>query len=385
MKKVQKIIIFLLLIMILTGCTGNNVFLNITADNSQPYWNILTHNFAKGESGYYFMDTENKCLMHFNPADKELTPVCNKENCSHNDENCYAYLDPMVYIPVSVWYYKGYIYLLKYDDGNVVLVQVNKNGDEKKDLCIIGSADVISNKYNIVFHDDCIYIYNTSINDMMDKKSTNYIKKISLNGEINEIIYENKNDNIMINTAKSYGSNLFFTVENIEIDSGNKNNLSIRFDSLGLFSYDYNTGKIEKVLDKKVYDYTIDVNNKILYYYVINEGLYKMNWETKEETKIYESDNDSVLCNISCDSKNIYMSNERWYRFNNRNENNSIKSYMWAISPDGEIKNKIESFGVYFGDENYIFGEIADSNGIKSAYIDKSDIEKVNQWTLIKP
>ena len=37
-----------------------------------------------------------------------------------------------------------------------------------------------------------------------------------------------------------------------------------------LYCYDYQTGKTEKVSDKNISDYYVDINNGILYYFVIS-------------------------------------------------------------------------------------------------------------------
>ena len=62
--------------------------------------------------------------MYFDASTKDVIPVCAKPDCKHDDYDCNSYLGKGEYLLFSVYYYNGYVYVLKNNMGNAQLVQI---------------------------------------------------------------------------------------------------------------------------------------------------------------------------------------------------------------------------------------------------------------------
>lgn len=95
------------------------------------------------------------------------------------------------------------------------------------------------------------------------------VKAELANGKTSEVFsYEGANN--AINEARSFGDKLFFLINHNSID---KETLTADV-NYKLYCYDYATGSAELVSDKNISDYYVDTDNGILYYFVIDKGLY---------------------------------------------------------------------------------------------------------------
>ena len=153
----------------------------------------------------------------------------------------------------------------------------------------------------------------------------------------------------------------------------------------GLYCYNESTGKTTKLIDKNISDYIIDTSNNIIYYYVINEGLYKYKIKDKEENLIYKAERNSTLCYISFDADYIYLDNTRWCLFTRTAD---LTRTLYVLDKDGNVINTIETRGsVFFGDDRYKLFEVGKKKEVKYAslykltYIKKSEINTADTWS----
>lgn len=267
--------------------------------------------------------------------------------------------------------------MIEYANGNAILEQVSADGSgARKSLFTIGVADE-SYPYNLVFHENYVYIYCRLGNYAKEDESEVSIRKISLDGKTDEKIFAVTGKGIVLENLKSYGNKLFFLNSSYNY---NNEESKTAVSSNGLYIYDYNTKSIEKIIDKDVCDFTIDVQNSILFYYVSGEGIYKYNINTSETNLIYASTYDTYSSQLSYDGKYLYMSNRRWQSMAH---DQNIKCFIWVMDSDGNIINKIDTSNrVYFGDENYMFCMY--DKELCVAFINKNNIEKETAWTAIK-
>lgn len=104
-------------------------------ESYQPYWCFNSpHRMTKGEDGYYFAGfaksgSESLFLGHVSEDGSECIPVCSDASCNHQSYDCTACFSG--YEP-TVWYYKDYIYTMKRDKGNVILVGLALTGQSGK-------------------------------------------------------------------------------------------------------------------------------------------------------------------------------------------------------------------------------------------------------------
>lgn len=92
-------------------------------------------------------------------------------------------------------------------------------------------------------------------------------------------------------------------------------------------------------LSAQITDYTFDVDSGDLYYYVYDDGLYKIKSEGSEKQKIYDMvEGETNVCQITYLNGNIYLSNDMFFAFYGVEPR---ESYINVISSQGELKDKI--------------------------------------------
>lgn len=358
--------------------TLNMSLSNDSMDISQSFFNTSNHFFTKGESGYYFLSDYVNYILYFDQGSHACVPLCGKADCKHSDNTCNAYLEKGKYLG-NIYYYSGYVYLIKIKDGNAVLERLNSDGSERREMGVLCPSDE-NTMLSLVFHDSTVYIFNGR-HDASTTENTESIRYLSLDGSSNGSIYEYTGTNINISNGKSYSDKLFFTMSTYSKD--NNENYSVI--GLGLFAYDYKTKNTEKIIDSSIYDYSIDVKNNQIYYYIIGEGLFKYDMNTKMNANIYKANDDTGFCAISYDGENLYMNNINWAGYQKGfNSKKNISQQCWIINNEGSIVNTINCDSVltmYFGDQHILFASKINTTGAnKMVYIDKKDLKNAKDW-----
>lgn len=412
-KRINYLIVLLFsLALFLSACSKSKTTDNISEENKyvwknamdikkvsfdidedcQPYWNGRAgHYYAKGDTGYYYMNQAGltyKLLENFNPESGEYTALCDRPQCSHNTEECPAFFKDSEYLK-AVWRYKDHLYVIKCDsEKNAVLVQLDLNGKNRKELFEIGKLIVDDDErkrpkdmYNLTFCDDDVYIYRSAGNCafVTDKNTEINIRRRSLDGKEDEIIMKSSEDYCIFDSVKAYGGKVFFVYTHYVMEDYS---FTTRVSAEGLFYYDPKTKEVGKIIDKKIIDYSIDEENKIIYYYVIGEGLYKYELNTGNEALIFEKNELSPMCQITYDGGYIFMDNGKW-AFGNKE-----KSRTWILDAEGKELKVLSSFGgiAYLGDKDCIFttgNYVITSGGGETieSYFTNSDIESdATEW-----
>lgn len=245
--------------------------------------------------------------------------------------------------------------------------------------------------YNLAFYDNYVYIYSSSGNctHTFDGSMQISIRKRSLDGKEDTKIITSDEENSIFDALKVYGGNLFFVYTHTAFNKETRKNETT---SEGLFCYNSYTGKVGKIIDKRISDCTVDEENRVLYYYVINEGLYKYEFDTGVDKLIYKANRNTALCQVSYDGKYIYLDNGRWYIFT---RDNDLSAKIWVLDSDGKELNVIDNAGIspsYFGDSESLFSEYGallgnrvdlDEKDTGVRYILKSDITTAKNWKKV--
>ncbi len=354
--------------------------LESTQDNSQSYWSARGHNFARGENGYYFLNTMGNSLMFFDEQTKEYFPVCAKPECTHNSMDCNAYLGKGQYLLQSIYYYKGNIYLFKINNGNANLTQISADGSSRKDLCDVMPTDGGSSMY-MVFNNDMAYIYDCWGNKASGTESTEKIRRVSLKDGNVDTVYEYTGTNCAIDNAKGFGNKLFFLVNEGVKDE--KTGVTV-MTTKGLYTLDYATGDVTLVTDGDIYDYYVNTDTQELYYYISGSGLYREKLGENNRELIYTATDETGYCRMSYDGKYIYLDNNEW-AWNKNISYEQIKCFV--LKTDGTVVNTIPCpnfLSIYYGDDKYMFANKPGDGAMNGlVYIDKSNIETVQEWTQI--
>lgn len=358
----------------------------IAADGkeNQAYWNSLGHSYAAGDDGYYFSasNSGNMLLYYIDRETHLARPLCDKSNCDHVGSKCNSVFSG--YVVSSVWRYKDNLYTIKYSNGQAILVRCALDGSNREELFEIGTLEENTNLYCLAFGNDCVYISTKSGNCVTKEEAEVTLRKRSLDGKEDIVIYSTTEENSVIQAVKCYGNQTFFIAEKHGYKDG-----ALTPESKGLFCYDNSNQTVGKILDSNICDYAFDYHNKQLYYYVLGDGLYCFDIDANSTKKLYEAEDSTKLCQLNIDDQYIYLSNERWNAFAGK----AVAAPMLIIlNRNGELVNRFNTdvYATCFGDESNLLFRTRNSSGsqIKGvdgiAYIEKKNIETVSEWTEIK-
>ena len=307
--------------------------------DEQSYWNPDIHGIAKSEDGYYYLtyDIDGTTLRYFDDTAKKSIAVCAKPDCTHDSSDCNAFYS-MDYLSTPVYYYKGYIYMVRVDAGMAKVVRIQKDGSKREDVAELFANDGVTS-ISMVFHGDCIYAYDHLGHTASDE------------------------------VGKEVGDKLFFKIFTYSLDR-DKHEIN---ESFLLYCYDYNTGEASMISDKNISDYYVDEDNGILFYFVIGKGLYSRKLNDTESTLLYKVDETIVRATMSYDGNYLYMSNGG--AGSATDYSRKIERKIFVLKTDGTVVNTIaldkNSGTAYFGDDRYMF--FAKTGG-ELVYIDKKDI-----------
>jgi hypothetical protein len=347
-------------------------------DDRQSMWNRSSI-VAKGEDGYYFLAQDNvnmgvRLKYYGDKLDSSIT-VCGKAECSHTGTDCNAYFNALEYLSAPLYYYHGNIYMIKLKNGMSVLTKISPDGAKREEIAeLFPNSNVTS--VNVIFHDDYAYVYDTIGHSGSSEENTEYIKKVSLAGKSSEIVFEYTGTGSSIGNAKSFGDKLFFEVEDYQVNKETAEYSSKR----QLYTFDYKTGASEKILQENISGYHVDMEQSILYYFVIGDGLYKCSLDGSEKKLIFKADATMVVAALSFDGTYLYMENGGMGSTTNLRE--KIDRLVYVLDKDGSVVNTIpmsKNAILYFGDEEYLFGKDND----KLIYIDKKDIATATEWVTL--
>lgn len=337
--------------------------------DEQSYWNPDIHSIAKSEEGYYFLtyDVDGTTLKYFDDATHRTIAVCAKPDCTHDNSDCNAFFS-MDYLSSPVYYYKGYIYMVRVDGGMAKVVRIQKDGSKREDVADLFANDGITS-ISMVFHDDCIYAYDHLGHTASDEVGKEVIKKIELRTGQSEEAFSYEGKNAAISGARSFGDKLFFKILTYSLDR-DKGEIN---ESFLLYCYDYGTGNAEVISDKNISDYYVDAENGVLFYFVIGKGLYSRKLNETDSSLLYKADETIVRATMSYDGNYLYMSNGGAGSATDYSK--KIERKIFVLKTDGTVVNTIaldkNSGTAYFGDEKYMF--FAKTGG-ELVYIDKNNI-----------
>jgi len=377
------IVFFMVLLLSFIGCGEKKVTLQNSEDDTQPYWNIYNQSVAAAEGGYYYLKDVTypsffTYIKYMDAQTRQTTLLCNKAECQHKDSSCNAFVDKFNYNQMSIYYYKNFVYMIKNNesDGNSYLIQITPDGSQRKEMFEIGALNVA---YKLAFGGDAVYIYNRVGGNGIEP-TTETVRRRSLDGKEDEIVYSYTDTGAQISAVKLYGDKAFILVKKCARDSSGGR----EFQGKGVFVYDRNTKETIPLLEYNVTDFTVNTDNGNIYFYVLDEGLYSQPLSGGKRKKIYDCEEGlNNLSEISTDGQYLYINNGMY-----KNMLYKIDSYVWVLDFDGNVKNKIKAptkapLSALFGDDKYLFDPL--DSGNESLYvIPKSEITTAQEWQKVE-
>ena len=304
MKK-RTLVVFIAAGLLLCGCSGKNNNDNHTnkdidnnVDNNINYvvgdydfsYNEKTDSSVGYEWGYmseshdgYYVSLQNN-LKFLDSKLENCVPLCSNPDCTHNTEECVSYIDRNgISLSSSVYYNDGYVYetgveKVENTGCDINLYRLKDDGTSFEKYMTLYRLEVNDDETpgypEICIHRGYVYY-------VIPFQSTMKLQRMKLGSKEAETVYEMTGDRQNLYRIKAYGNHIFFQAGNFLAD-----NIDI---NASIFSYDIDTGKVEKVVENAVSYYGIGINRL---YYSLDGGVqvYDFEKKTSEEFigKIYE-------------------------------------------------------------------------------------------------
>ena len=291
--------------LLLCGCSGKNNNDNNTkndidnnVDNNVNYV-VGDYDFSYNEKtdspvGYEWGDMSESHDGYYVPIlgnikflDSKLencVPLCSNPDCTHNTEECVSYIDRNgISLSSSVYYNDGYVYetgveKVENTGCDINLYRLKDDGTSFEKYMTLYRLEVNDDETpgypEICIHRGYVYY-------VIPFQSTMKLQRMKLGSKEAETVYEMTGDRQNLYRIRAYGNHIFFQAGNFSAD-----NIDI---NASIFSYDIDTGKVEKVVENAVSYYGIGINRL---YYSLDGGVqvYDFEKKTSEEFigKIYE-------------------------------------------------------------------------------------------------
>ena len=291
--------------LLLCGCSGKNNNDNNTnkdidnnVDNNINYvvgdydfsYNEKTDSSVGYEWGYmseshdgYYVSLQNN-LKFLDSKLENCVPLCSNPDCTHNTEECVSYIYRNgITLSSSVYYNDGYVYETGVEEVentgcDINLYRLKDDGTSFEKYMTLYRLEVNDDETpgypEICIHRGYVYY-------VIPFQSTMKLQRMKLGSKEAETVYEMTGDRQNLYRIKAYGNHIFFQAGNFLAD-----NIDI---NASIFSYDIDTGKVEKVVENAVSYYGIGINRL---YYSLDGGVqvYDFEKKTSEEFigKIYE-------------------------------------------------------------------------------------------------
>ena len=304
MKK-RTLAAFIAVGLLLCGCSGKNNNDNNTnkdidnnVDNNVNYvvgdydfsYNEKTDSPIGYEWGYmseshdgYYVSLQNN-LKFLDSKLENCVPLCSNPDCTHNTEECVSYIYRNgISLSSSVYYNDGYVYetgveKVENTGCDINLYRLKDDGTSFEKYMTLYRLEVNDDETpgypEICIHRGYVYY-------VIPFQSTMKLQRMKLGSKEAETVYEMTGDRQNLYRIKAYGNHIFFQAGNFSAD-----NIEI---NASIFSYDIDTGKVEKVVENAVSYYGIGINRL---YYSLDGGVqvYDFEKKTSEEFigKIYE-------------------------------------------------------------------------------------------------
>lgn len=376
MKKALFGTLITVMLFAFSGCNEADIKINTEQDSDTyvenedyQYFLNLYSNFAKTDKGYYFI--QNNLLYFFDKDNNELTLVCSKINCAHNDEHCTAYFSVFSFFPIQLSYYDNALYLLGWeqDGANIhknYIYQISLDNFKRKKVVYIGNSNGLSNTVFII-HRGYVY-YFSGTNTMRENTAVLYRKQL---GNLNEkaegeTVFEYAGIGAAIQDISAYGNHIFVSAADYANESGDGYRTSFN-------SVDIHTLQSKQILENNLFAAYTD--SDFIYYEKDENTVARIDLKTGNEYPFCEIDGP---CYISADNNYIYFDNLQAVYIDKTDEKNrkitvcdKNGNYVAEVIPQ-EPKDEC-----YFGGDDYMFFKDMSKNEVYA--FDKSQLATQNR------
>ncbi len=382
MKRCLVLLLVTLAMLSFTGCGNKTV---IISDDSYNYLTDATIaknlpfpanvNIAKSENGYYALT--GKKIYYIERSSMEAIPLCNKPNCTHQNETCNSYVGAVD----NICYYDGDVYYVcpAEDEKGFVgsyLVKMSADGSTKEKLLYI-ETDI--NEWMLhrghFYYDVRIFKVDESTGFTSVSNCDCYIYDYSLadGGEVQVMYYaEEVYKNAQISVLSAYGNYIYFELDGIERNGSNQVEKTIRLN----------------INDKTCTNMVNENGNQLRRpNYIGGQLLFNVKGETYSYLTDFNGNNPKKFYELNgapyCDGKYIYEDN----MFDSTETERRIKVYDKDMNPIDEFSLDSSSAITWHflpvDSEMFIFAGKNESGDL-IFYFDKSEFGTINGgvWEL---
>ena len=277
MTRIKVLISLFLCLILFAGCFANtdkdnkNYAVYRLQDNSQYFIDT-----PMGE--YYMNPNDERGMIYFSEHGKhEFYILCNKPDCSHNDENCNAYAG------LALGYYNNHLYSVYLNDNSnkFTLVQMNMDGSEHKKICILPEQHapngMTTGGGSFAFHNG--FLLYELCSDADNHLPTAYFKIALESGKAERLFETEVKDSILFGSdLKSFDNYVYFCTKSA------KDNI------YHLVQGNLATGEATELIDDFNDCYITNIDENTIYYFHFGLGFCEFDIKSKTETVKLKTD-----------------------------------------------------------------------------------------------
>lgn len=266
MKKILTMLLSLALILGLAACGSNGLeqaaVIEVNTEQNDPgyvegedyqiavgmYGSSYAGRFTKGEGGYYYSIYGTATPLMFYDENIGVTvPVCDRPNCTHDNENCNAYLGQMNLLE-HIQYYDGNLYAFgteSSDLSRVDLYRISTDGSTHERMGMLYDFAGDQSAYDVVVHrghayGNFLYVRFSYFADVDGNESTGDLYRMNIHTGEMELVMPNSRYDFIANEdylfyhrdMKVVACNLETQEETEILDNGYSNYLALDGDYL---------------------------------------------------------------------------------------------------------------------------------------------------------
>lgn len=255
-------------------------------DGSDRYF-FANSKLAASEDGYYYLTdvpSKGKYLMYYDIKTGQAEKFCSRPDCPHG-KACDAFLSETEYELSSIHYYQGRIYLIKLEDDGAYLVSWAKDATDYQTHGKLweqngmpGNGRTIWNRVHLIYDGVFYYLYTLDW-------ETFCIMGYPIDGKSKSVTIAEFTEKKLEKDSSFSSGILYVFEEKLYFETQISQDETI----CKVFQIDPASKKLNQINQFRGFSCGIYIENDDLYYYVSNEGLYRMNIQSKETTLLYKA------------------------------------------------------------------------------------------------
>ena len=310
-------------------------------------WMKGISNICRGENGYYAISDDQNMIYTIDDEEGTAVPLCSKAECTHDTEDCNAYLGRSV-LGWTIWYDGTHLYVVAARAATCYLYEISLDGSGSREICALFKTTGAS-AYGLspYYYDGYLY-YAQMLQSATDVANGIYAQKLYRirieNNAKPELICENTEnvDSVSSNIGRCFFyEDLMYFVLSCYANDGSS-------EATTLYRYHTKEDKLEKLGERYMAYYC--VVDDVLYYTAEN-GIHQYNLNDGTEVMFYEDP--ALVSELIYDGQYFYASDKGYIR---ATEEESPDFYtMYVIDREGDLVDTIAidwTWSFFYGDGN---------------------------------